>query len=96
MFRSEVTPDHLKMNKYIGTSDILIAVVGVVPHRTNFTKNLLKHDLRRTRQELRDSEDTDLPCLIKVNYNCLSKGGGLEFYYSNKSEAKPRLKGLKS
>eukprot|EP00924_Labyrinthula_sp_SR-Ha-C_P011437 snap_masked-scaffold_46-processed-gene-0.27-mRNA-1 protein AED:1.00 eAED:1.00 QI:0/-1/0/0/-1/1/1/0/88 len=86
------------MLTYLGVADTPLTSVEVTLHREftgiYFDKHLLKRQLKKAREEGRDSEDTNIPILIKTGKRCLSNGGNFELYYSNDTEGRPRLKGL--
>eukprot|EP00924_Labyrinthula_sp_SR-Ha-C_P012121 augustus_masked-scaffold_26-processed-gene-4.7-mRNA-1 protein AED:1.00 eAED:1.00 QI:0/-1/0/0/-1/1/1/0/420 len=86
------------MLKYLGIADTPLTSVEVALHREfpgiYFDKELLKRQLKKAREEGRDSEDTNVQILIRTGKRCLSNGGNFELYYSNDTEGRPRLKGL--
>eukprot|EP00924_Labyrinthula_sp_SR-Ha-C_P012636 snap_masked-scaffold_10-processed-gene-12.40-mRNA-1 protein AED:1.00 eAED:1.00 QI:0/0/0/0/1/1/2/0/281 len=97
-FQPNLKPAELRMLKYIGVADTHLTSVEVALHREfpgiYFDKVLLKRQLKRAREEGRDSEDNNIQILIKTGKRCLSNGGNFELYYSNDTEGRPRLKGL--
>eukprot|EP00924_Labyrinthula_sp_SR-Ha-C_P007922 snap_masked-scaffold_41-processed-gene-0.7-mRNA-1 protein AED:1.00 eAED:1.00 QI:0/-1/0/0/-1/1/1/0/377 len=97
-FQSDLKPAELRMLKYLGVADTPLTSVEVALHREfpgiYFDKELLKRQLKKAREEGRDSEDTNIQILIKTGKRCLSNGGNFELYYSNDTEGRPRLKGL--
>eukprot|EP00924_Labyrinthula_sp_SR-Ha-C_P009336 snap_masked-scaffold_2-processed-gene-20.14-mRNA-1 protein AED:1.00 eAED:1.00 QI:0/-1/0/0/-1/1/1/0/254 len=97
-FQSDLKPAELRMLKYLVAADTPLTSVEVALHREfpgiYFDKELLKRQLKKAREEGRDSEDTNIQILIKTGKICLSNGGNFELYYSNDTEGRPRLKGL--
>eukprot|EP00924_Labyrinthula_sp_SR-Ha-C_P001337 augustus_masked-scaffold_44-processed-gene-0.0-mRNA-1 protein AED:1.00 eAED:1.00 QI:0/0/0/0/1/1/2/0/494 len=97
-FQSDLKPAELRMLKYLGVADTPLTSVEVALHPKfpgiYFDKELLKRQLKKAREEGRDSEDNNIQILIKTVKRCLSNAGNFELYYSNDTEGRPRLKGL--
>eukprot|EP00924_Labyrinthula_sp_SR-Ha-C_P012437 snap_masked-scaffold_10-processed-gene-6.3-mRNA-1 protein AED:1.00 eAED:1.00 QI:0/-1/0/0/-1/1/1/0/142 len=89
-FLSDLKPAELRMLKYLGVADTPLTSVEVAPHSKfpgiYFDKELLKRQLKKAREEGRDSEDTNIQILIKTGKRCLSNGGNFELYYSSDTE----------
>eukprot|EP00924_Labyrinthula_sp_SR-Ha-C_P004615 snap_masked-scaffold_1-processed-gene-5.27-mRNA-1 protein AED:1.00 eAED:1.00 QI:0/0/0/0/1/1/2/0/214 len=89
-FLSDLKPPKVRMLKYLGVAETPLTSVEVALHREfpgiYFDKELLKRQLKKTREEGRDSEDTNIQTLIKTGNRCLSNGGNFELYYSNDTE----------
>eukprot|EP00924_Labyrinthula_sp_SR-Ha-C_P002274 snap_masked-scaffold_19-processed-gene-5.25-mRNA-1 protein AED:1.00 eAED:1.00 QI:0/0/0/0/1/1/2/0/153 len=81
-FQSDLKPAEVRMLKYLGVADTPLTSVEVALHQEfpgiYFDKDLLKRQLKKAREEGRDSEDNSIQILIKAGKRCLSNGENFE------------------
>eukprot|EP00924_Labyrinthula_sp_SR-Ha-C_P014249 snap_masked-scaffold_59-processed-gene-0.73-mRNA-1 protein AED:1.00 eAED:1.00 QI:0/-1/0/0/-1/1/1/0/219 len=81
-FLSDLKPPKVRMLKYLGVAETPLTSVEVALHREfsgiYFNKELLKRQLKKAREEVNHSEDTNIQILIKIDEKCLSNSGIFE------------------